>query len=106
MNQNKLQRKIMRGIYYSFAIRGITNPALILGFGMLAMLIALTHFVSIGNVINNLMGVQIGHLDRFLYNAVTNTEAWTLLIIGLLIFSALSLRFKLAPLHKAHKFVG
>jgi hypothetical protein len=92
---NKLQKKIMRRVYYAYAIRTVTLPGVPQGFLMLASLIGLTYFVSIGNVIQNMMNIQVSGLGRFAYNAVTNTEAWTLLILGVLIFSMFSFRFKM-----------
>jgi ABC-type dipeptide/oligopeptide/nickel transport system permease component len=92
---NKLQKKIMRRVYYAYALRLATLPGIPQGFMMLAALIALTYFVSIGNVINNMVNVGFNGIGQFAYNAITNTEAWTLLILGVMIFSALSFRFKL-----------
>ena len=93
-----LQNKIMRRVYYVYALRTLTEPALLHGFFMLALLIALTYFVSLGNVIQNLMSVQQGgQITTFLVRAFLNTEAWTLLLLGVLIFSAFSLRFTLSP---------
>lgn len=92
---NSLQKKIMRRVYYAYAIRLVTLPGVPQGFLMLTSLIGLTYFVSIGNVIQNLMTMQVSGLARFFYNALTNTEAWTLLILGVLIFSALSFRWRI-----------
>lgn len=99
---NTLQKKIMRRIYYAYAIRVGTNPALLHGLALLAMLIALSYFVSIDSVLYNLSHVEVGHFGVFLYNAITNTEAWTLLILGGFIFTMFSLRVKLHTpvLHK------
>jgi hypothetical protein len=94
-NISTLHKKIMRRIYYAYALRLVTLPGVPQGFLMLASLIALTYFVSIGNVIENLMGAQVGHVGTFAYNAITNTEAWTLLILGVFIFSLFSFRFKI-----------
>lgn len=99
-----LQRKIMRRIYYVYALRTLMRPALIQGFFMLALLIVLTYFVSIGNVIHNMLTIPESDLSTFLYNAIVNTEAWTLLILGVLIFSTFSLRFTLAPLKQKLSF--
>jgi hypothetical protein len=92
---NSLQKKIMRRVYYAYAIRVATLPGVPQGFLMLASLIGLTYFVSIGNVIQNLMTMQVSGLGRFFYNALSNTEAWTLLILGVFIFSLFSFRFKM-----------
>jgi hypothetical protein len=89
-----LQKKIMRRVYYAYALRTVTLPGVPQGVLMFIALIALTYFVSIGNVIHNIQGVGMKGLGEFTYNAVTNTEAWTLLILGVFIFSAFSFRFK------------
>ncbi len=99
-----LQKKIMRRVYYAYAIRLATTPGVAQGFLMLAVLIGLTRFVSLGNVVRNFMSIEVGHAGTFFYNAVTNTEAWTLLLLGVFIYAAFSLRFKVAPL-RTHSFV-
>lgn len=91
---SQLHKKIMRRIYYAYALRLVTLPGVPQGFLTLGSLIALTYFVSIGNVIQNMETVGLGGLGQFAYSAVTNTEAWTLLILGVMIFSLLSFRFK------------
>ena len=95
-----LQRKIMRGIYYAYFLRLVSLPGVLQGFVMLGVLIALTHFVSIGNVIQNISGVEEGNIGRFMYNAVRTTEAWTLILIGLFVFLSLSLRISIVPKKK------
>ena len=99
-----LQNKIMRRIYYVYALRAVLQPGVLHGFLMLALLIALTYFVSLGNVIQNMRGLEFGQMDTFLYNAVTNTEAWTILIIGMLIFLVFSLRFTIVPMKRVANF--
>lgn len=100
----KLQRKIMRGIYYAYALRLATLPGVWQGFLMLGAMIALTNFVSLGNVINNITQIQVSQLGTFTYNAVRTTEVWTLLLIGLLIFGMLSLRITFTPRHEMYSF--
>lgn len=93
----KLQRKIMRGIYYAYGFRLVSLPGVWQGFLMLAVMIALTRFVSLGNVVHNFMLGGFGNLGTFVYNAVSTTEIWTLLLVGLFVFSALSFRISLTP---------
>jgi hypothetical protein len=100
----KLQRKIMRGIYYAYAIRLATLPGVWQGFLMLAVLIALTRFVSIGNVIQNVQGIEFAHMGTFVYNAVRTTEIWTLLLVGLFVFLLLSLRLTLFTQRNQYTF--
>lgn len=101
---NTLQKKIMRGIYYAYAIRLATTPGVWQGFLMLGAMIALTRFVSIGNVIHNFSQIELNHFGIFVYNAVRTTEIWTFLLIGIFFFSMLSLRISLAPRHDAYSF--
>lgn len=92
-----LQRKIMRGIYYAYALRLVSLPGVLQAFVMLAILIALTRFVSISHVIQNFSNIEMSHVDTFVYNAVRTTELWTLLLIGMFVFLSLSLRISLVP---------
>ncbi len=93
----KLQRKIMRGIYYAYALRMVSIPGVWQGTVMFAAMLVLTQFVSLGNVLQNISEAPVGHLGVYFYNAVTNTEAWTLLTIGVFVFALLSFRVSLSP---------
>jgi hypothetical protein len=92
-----LQRKIMRGIYVAYFLRLVSLPGVLQGFVMLGVLIVLTRFVSLGNVIQNLSNIELSHIGVFFYNAVRTTEVWTLLLIGVFVFLSLSLRITLIP---------
>ncbi len=91
----QLHHRIMRRVYYVYALHVLTMPGLAPGFMMFCALLALTHFVSLGNVLNNLMSVEVGQVHQFFYNAAVTTEEWTFFFIGILIFSAFSFRFKI-----------
>jgi hypothetical protein len=103
MTHQSLQRKIMRGVYFSYFLRLVSLPGVVQGFFMLGILIALTRFVSLGNVIQNLSSIEPAHVGTFFYNAVSTTEIWTLLLIGLFVFLSLSLRINLIP-RKNHAY--
>ena len=98
-----LQRKIMRGIYYAYFLRLVSLPGVLQGFVMLGVLIMLTRFVSLGNVIQNFFNIEMNNVGTFVYNAVRTTEVWTLLLIGLFVFLSLSLRISLVP-HKRETY--
>lgn len=87
----------MRGIYYAYFLRLVSLPGVLQGFVMLGVLIMLTRFVSLGNVIQNFSNIEMTHVGTFVYNAVRTTEVWTLLLIGLFVFLSLSLRVSLIP---------
>lgn len=86
----------MRRVYYAYAIRLVTNPSVVYGFLMLGTMIALTYFVSLGNVLHNLSEAPVRYVGVFFYNAIANTEAWTLLLIGIFIYALFAFRFRVA----------
>ena len=93
----------MRRIYYAYALHFVGRPGVLQGALMFTALVALTRFVSLGNVLTNLMGVEVGHVGTFFYNAVMTTEAWTLLLLGIFIYSAFSFRFTIRGVSRAHQ---
>jgi hypothetical protein len=88
----RLRRRIMRRVYLVYTGRLVATPGLIEGAVMFSSLLALTQFVSLGNVLANLQSIPVGHVHHFFYNAVSTTEIWTLLLGGVMIFAALSVR--------------
>lgn len=98
-----LQRKIMRGIYYAYFLRLVSLPGVLQGFLMLGVMIVLTRYVSLGNVLNNVSQMDTSNVGAFAYNAVRTTEIWTLLLIGLFVFCMLSLRISLIP-RSTHRY--
>lgn len=99
MEYNKaLARKIMRRVYYAYTLRVVSLPGVLQGLAMFAILVALTQFVSIGNVIHNMYLVGVPSLVPYFMGAFTHTEAWTLLLLGAFIFSAFTFRLKIGYL--------
>jgi hypothetical protein len=87
-----LQRKIMRGIYYAYALRLATLPGVWQAFFMLGIMAALTRFVSVGDVLRNIAHVEVGMLVTYLYSAARSTEIWTLVLLGLFVYCLYSLQ--------------
>lgn len=85
----------MRRIYYAYAISLLGNPAFLHGMFTGVLFIAFTYFVSIPNVLRNILDVPVGQVTGYLFAALLKTEVWTLIILGLLIFTLLSLRIRL-----------
>jgi len=99
-SKHTLHHTIMRRIYYVYAINTAAHPVLLHGIGMLTMLIALTYFVSIRDVLANIGAVPVARLGAYLYEALMYTEIWTLLLLGGFIFMLFSLRMQL----RSHRF--
>ncbi len=96
----------MRRIYYAYALRVITAPGLLQGFLMFGAILALTYFVSLRNVLTNLLNIPMRDIGTFAYNAITNTEAWTLLLLGIFIYAAFAFRFKVTSTHSLHSYAN
>jgi len=92
MEKNILKRNIMRRVYYTYALSLAQHPAALHGALIGALSVALTFFVSIPNVIINILHIEVGQLVLYFYTSALTTEVWTLLIIGALFMSVLSLR--------------
>lgn len=92
MEKNILRQHIMRRVYYTYALSLVLHPAALHGVLIGALSVGLTFFVSIPNVIINILHVEVGQLALYFYTSALTTEVWTLCIIGALTMSALSLR--------------
>lgn len=97
MTHNKLQNTIIRRIYYAYALRLTLHPVTMHGVAMLILIFALTYFVSIPNVLANLLEVRLGELAPYIAKLFLHTEIWTLVILGAIIFTILSLRIHMRP---------
>lgn len=90
---NQLQSKIMRRVYYSFGLRVLTSRVLLQAVLLVVGLYGVKVMVHVTSVINNLKTVEVGNLDNFMFNALTHTDVYTLLSIGIVVFSLLSFNF-------------
>ena len=94
-NTNSIQKTIMRRVYYAFTIRIATHQVTkhlvvlsLLGY-------VLTRLVHVAAIYKYVSSVQVGELGSVLMRIAAHADWPTLLVLGLVIFTALSLRFKL-----------
>lgn len=94
-----LKQKIMRRVYYAFALRLALHPiffhALLLGLSIFA----LSRVVSIPNVLRNLMNVKVGESAQFFIDAFLSTDAVTIIWIAIITLTSLSLLWRLTRGH-------
>jgi len=95
MSINKLQKRIMRRVYYAFALRAATSPLTLSVALLLAGLYALTVVLHVASIMNNLRTIQVGQLDNYILNSFANTDYLTLACVALVFFAMLSFRFSL-----------
>ena len=90
----KLQRRIMRRVYTTFAIRIATHPlvthAVVLG----TSVVIFAKLVHVAAVYRNLTQVQVGEFGGYILRVFTHADVATLIAFGLIIFTILSLQWK------------
>jgi hypothetical protein len=94
---NQLQKKIMRRVYYAFALRMSTQPVVLYAALLIASLYGLSKLIHVASIINNMRTVQVGNLDNYIFNTLMHAEFWTLALIGLIFFSLISIKLSLRP---------
>ncbi|MFM2381568.1 MAG: hypothetical protein RLZZ76_335 [Candidatus Parcubacteria bacterium] len=92
---NKLTRKIMRRVYYAFALRLITHKLVLSTVFLVLSVYGLSVMVHVASIFDNLRRVQVGRLDNYIANAFLHTDVLTLIFFGLVVFSLLSFNFTL-----------
>jgi hypothetical protein len=92
--KSQLQKSIMRRVYYTFGIRIATHPLtthmVVLGFSVLIF----ARLVHIAAVYRNMMHIEVGELGSYVLRVFTHADMATLLALGLIIFTCLSLQWK------------
>lgn len=92
---NTLHRKIMRRIYYAYAMR-IATHTITLELALFALaLYVFAKMVFVASVVENLLTVEVGKAPAYIANALFHGEVLTLLAIGVMVFVALSLPIRL-----------
>lgn len=94
---NQLQKKIMRRVYYAFALRMSTQPVVLYTVLLIASIYGLSRVTHVASIINNIRNVQVGNLDNYIFSTLMHAEFWTLALIGLIFFSLISIKLSLKP---------
>ena len=96
----RLQRNIMRRVYYAYTLRIATHPALISAVLFVAGVYGLSVMVHVASIIENILALQVGSLPEYIFNALVHAELFTLVFLGIIIFSLLSFRISIRPIFK------
>lgn len=86
----------MRRVYYAFALRVVTHPLAVHSTIFVLSVFALSRLTHVAAIINNIKSVKVGDLGSYLFNTVMHTEFITLVCLGVVIFTLLSLPIRLA----------
>lgn len=87
---NTLQRKIMRRIYYAFFMRVATHPIMLQSALFVLALFVFARMVHVRSVVDNLLATEVASVPSFVASALFHGEVLTLIAIGVMAFTALS----------------
>ena len=100
-NQEQLKRRIMRRVWYSFAVSVLVSYATLRGFLLGFSGVLFIKLVSVPSILNNLLGVEVRAVPDYVWNsfahAFSQGEFVTLISLGVIVFSLLSLGLPKRP---------
>lgn len=99
-NLNKMKRRIMRRVYYTFGIRLATHVTTLHLVVMAASVYALGYFVHVAAVFRNASSVPVGEFMNYALRTLVHTDVMTMFVLGVMLLTALSLPFSLPHHHK------
>lgn len=103
-----LKKHIMRRVWYSYILSILLSFATLFGVVFGASTLLFVKLVSITDIFNNLLQVQLGAIPTYVWQvfsqAVSQGEFLTLISLGLIIFSLLSFRIYLAVPRREVRF--
>ncbi len=107
-NSRKLQKKIMRRVYAVFAWRLAMHPVTMqVGLFGVALLI-LAKLVHVSRVADSMLSTSLSNLPNYLFNTVVHAfmrgEVLTLIAVGVIVFTALSIPWGLYQITLPKRF--
>lgn len=93
MTPLKLQKNIMRRVYYAFALRLVTHPLTISAVSFSTGLFLFARMVHVAEIMRALQSMPLGSVPAYVMSALTKGEALTLLsmaVMGIAILYALA----------------
>ncbi len=85
----------MRRVYLAFGARIISHQVTLYSALFVVSLLGFAKLVHVQSVLTNLLATELGSLPTFVMNAVWRGEVLTLLALGVMVFSALSIPWNL-----------
>lgn len=94
-NKIQLKKRIMRQIYWLFTKRIVTHELTMQVALLTLALLVFAKMVHVASVIDNFLQVPVSEVPTFLWAALGQGEVVTLLAIGAIVFTALSIPLRL-----------
>lgn len=94
----RIRRNVMRRVYTAYAASIVSSQILLYSSMFLVALAVFAHVVHVHRVLVNLSALSFGQMPQFIFNAVMRGEVLTLTAIGVMVFTALSIQWRLRSL--------
>ena len=85
----------MRRVWYGYVIYRATHPLTVHGIVLAAAVYLLSQFIHVVAIGQNVSNLRVGDLFSYITGTLTHTEWSNLLLVGIIIMTALSLRWQL-----------
>lgn len=85
----------MRRVYTAYAASIVSSPVMLYSAMFFAALAVFAQLVHVAKVFENLSSQSLGNVPPFILHAVMRGEVLTLAAIGVMIFTALSIQWRL-----------
>lgn len=95
IHAKKLRRAIMRRVYKAYALSLLTNAGFVHGMALGVSVGLFLQLVSLQNILRNLLQTELGSVPQFVFNAFLRGELLTIAVLGAIVFTALSFRWRL-----------
>lgn len=99
--KTKLQKTIMRRVYYSFAVRTVTEPMLWQGFVLGVCAALFGRLVHVAAVVRNLEATKVENVPNFIWgsfiNAFTGGEVLTALVALFMVVLSAKFFYRAVP---------
>lgn len=94
-NTKKLQKAIMRRIWYTYALSLVLRQSAVWGLAFGASVIGFWKLVSITSIVQNFLNVPVGQAPTYVLQSVMQAEFFALIAFGIIVFTVLSVGFKI-----------
>ncbi len=100
--QNQVRQRIMRRVYITFGIRFATHVTTLHLVVIAASVYALGYFVHVAAVFKNASSIPVGEFLGYMARTLAHTDAITILVLGVITLTMVSLPFSLPRHQKMH----
>jgi hypothetical protein len=104
MNATQMQKKIMRRVYYVYALSIATHSMLWRGVFLGAATVLLAGWLHVASIYNNVLSVPVGNVPEFIVNSILNaaTHGEVLMLLTLTAASIIGFSCLYRILHSLH----